>query len=701
MIQLLQIKYFYIICYVFLIILLFSLQKIKADQEIKIVADKISIEEIDNFKLINASGNAIATFENGEKIKADSLIYDEENSVISASGNIIVEDLEENIFFMERINAVSDMNKMDGSIVRVRMNDESRIVGSNIIRNNEITALNNAEFTPCKEDRYLIKNCPGWKLKAKKIYHDRDKKTIYYDHAMLNLFNLPFFYLPYFSHPDPSVKKRSGFLMPTIQTDSQLGDTLSVPVFYNIKNNLDLTFTPTIQSQSNNFYSFNYRQLEKFGKINIDASIDDNNDSQGTKSHIFIDAILNNPYGNLETFYQSSNNDTYMRKNKINKLTVLNSGVNFDRSTETSFFSFSAIGYKHLTIQDAEQWEYVYPKINFNLDELQTNLFNIDGEFSLNNQFSYQKNLDENYTLLASSQMNWRNNNVHRETGILFNNESNFRIISISNDYKDARDTDNVRLYPQVHSKISLPLIKSSKHLTQTISPVIMPVIAPYNNYTNAQEITNSNIFSPNRATDITQWESGPRINYGIEWFIDNLNSSNLKLTLGQNYRINKDRNDSTEELSDYYLSSNVSLNRNNYFNNTFIIDQDDIDVKTISMNTYSKLYDLIFAIDYDYTSGKYADPNEQISIGSKYEFKDDFFFRFTGSKNIDTNKNIGYQYGLLYENDCLGIDLNYYRDLTKDRDIEESDGYSFTIVLKPFGSTRSYGKNKVFGPQI
>ena len=364
-------------------------------------------------------------------------------------------------------------------------------------------------------------------------------------------------------------------------------------------------------------------------------------------------------------------------------------------------FSFSAIGYKHLTIQDAEQWEYVYPKINFNLDELQTNLFNIDGEISLNNQFSYQKNLDENYTLLASSQMNWRNNNVHRETGILFNNESNFRIISISNDYKDARDTDNVRLYPQVHSKISLPLIKSSKHLTQTISPAIMPVIAPYNNYTNAQEITNSNIFSPNRATDITQWESGPRINYGIEWFIDNLNSSNLKLTLGQNYRINKDRNDSTEELSDYYLSSNVSLNRNNYFNNTFIIDQDDIDVKTISMNTYSKLYDLIFAIDYDYTSGKYADPNEQISIGSKYEFKDDFFFRFTGSKNIDTNKNIGYQYGLLYENDCLGIDLNYYRDLTKDRDIEESDGYSFTIVLKPFGSTRSYGKNKVFGPQI
>ena len=105
--------------------------------------------------------------------------------------------------------------------------------------------------------------------------------------------------------------------------------------------------------------------------------------------------------------------------------------------------------------------------------------------------------------------------------------------------------------------------------------------------------------------------------------------------------------------------------------------------------------------MDYDYTSGKYSSINEQFGIGAEYNFKKNFFLRFTGTKDIDTNKNIGYQYGILYENDCLGIDLNYYRDLTKDRDIVASEGYSFTIVLKLFGSTRSYGKNKVFGPEI
>ena len=87
------------------------------------------------------------------------------------------------------------------------------------------------------------------------------------------------------------------------------------------------------------------------------------------------------------------------------------------------------------------------------------------------------------------------------------------------------------------------------------------------------------------------------------------------------------------------------------------------------------------------------------VLIGCKLE--NNLFIKFTGAKNLDTNKNIGYQYGILYENDCLGIDFNYYKDLTKDRDVEESDGFSFTVVLKPFGSTNNYGKNKVFGPQI
>ena len=51
-----------------------------------------------------------------------------------------------------------------------------------------------------------------------------------------------------------------------------------------------------------------------------------------------------------------------------------------------------------------------------------------------------------------------------------------------------------------------------------------------------------------------------------------------------------------------------------------------DVDVKSISMNTYSDLYNLKFKVDYDYTSGKYASANEQVAIGGEYNFENNFF---------------------------------------------------------------------------
>ena len=112
-----------------------------------------------------------------------------------------------------------------------------------------------------------------------------------------------------------------------------------------------------------------------------------------------------------------------------------------------------------------------------------------------------------------------------------------------------------------------------------------MPIIAPYNNYTGPQVVTGSNLFSSNRASSLTEWESGPRINYGIDYYIDNKDTSSIKATLGQSYRINKNSSSSVEELSDYFLSSTISFNKNNYINNSLVVDRKDIDIKTFNIN--------------------------------------------------------------------------------------------------------------------
>ncbi len=689
-------KKIYITLLISLIVLLFCYNLINAEETIKIYAEEIRIDEVN--EKVKAVGDAIVINEDNIKIKSDKLQYDKRGNYLEANGNVIINDQMGNTFFLDGLNASNNLNKISGNPIKVRLDDGSRIIGSSFNKNDKISTIENAEYTPCTKENYLIKNCPGWKLKSKKIYHDIENKTIHYDHAQIQLFNLPVFYLPYFSHPDPSVKKRTGFLMPTIQTDDQLGETFSIPIFFNISSNRDLTFTPNIQTIGNNFYNFDYRHLNNLFELEINSSIDDNNDNTGTSNHLFLESTIFNSYGNLNTYLRTSNNDTYMRKNKINNLTVLKSGIEFDREVNDTFFSIETIGYKHLTTE-GQQWEYLYPNIIYDINNIDNNIYS--GNVSLNNKLSFRKNLNENYVSLASSQINWSNQKINKNFGLIFNNEANLRVTSISIDEKSRSDSNNIRLYPQFSSKISYPLLKSSLLFNQTLTPIIMPIIAPYNNYTEAQSVTNSNLFSTNRATSIDQWESGPRINYGIEWFINSAQGTDIKTTIGQNYRFNKLNNDTASEISNYFINSNVNINLENYLDGSLIIDRDDLKIRSLNANTFNSFGDLIFALNYDYTSGKYDAPSEQIALGGKYELENNLFVKFTGAKNLDTNKNIGYQYGILYENDCLGIDFNYYRDLTKDRDIKESDGFSFTVVLKPFGSTNNYGKNKVFGPRI
>ncbi len=689
-----KLLYFFNLSLLFFIILIgkFSI----ANDEINIVADKIITNKQEN--TLNASGDVIVVDRDGLKLSSKKAEYNKNSKKLVASDEVIVNDEHGNTFFLEKIEAIDGLKTIRGDAVKVRLNDGSRIVGKDLAKVDTISVLSDAEYTPCTEGDYLIENCPGWKLKSKRIYRDDSKKTVYYDHARLHLFNIPILYLPHFSHPDPSVKKRTGILMPTIQTDNNLGEQLSIPYFINFSGNKDLTFTPNIQSKANNFYFVNYRHLNEFGRFNIDTSIDDNDDGKGTRNHIFFDAKIFNNLGNLNLTLKTSNNDTYLRKNKINQLTVHESGVNFSNNTNYSYLNLKSSSYKHLTIQDDNQWEYIYPKVEYNIKNF--SLLNLNANFSLNNDFSYKKKLDRSYTTLASSDLTWSDTNINKKYGILLNNKANFRVVSIMNDNKEKKDTENARFYPQFSSRITYPLFKTTKDFNQTITPVFMPVLAPYNNYTDHIAVTNSNLFSSNRASSLMESESGPRINYGLDWFLEHKNNFDLKITIGQSRRFNKD-NDDTEETSDIYLSSNLIIDNNKYLNNSIIIDKDNRDLKTNNANMLLALDKFSLGIDYDYNSGKYFTASEQIRIGSKFELAKNFEFNLNAAKNIDKNKNIGYQYGLLYENDCLGIDLNYYRDLTKDRDVEESYGYSFTIVLKPFGTTRKYGKTKVFGPRV
>ena len=157
---------------------------------------------------------------------------------------------------------------LDQANFGVSSENDPRFVANNIYMSKNKSDLSKAVFTVCKQKG---DQCPAWSLKAKKITHDKAKKTVYYDHATLRVFDVPIFYFPKFFHPDPTVKRQSGFLTPFFTDTSTLGTGFGLPYFWAISNDKDLTFSPKIYSNENPLFLNEYRQAYRNAFLILDT----------------------------------------------------------------------------------------------------------------------------------------------------------------------------------------------------------------------------------------------------------------------------------------------------------------------------------------------------------------------------------------------------------------------------------------------
>ena len=660
------------------------------DNEIEITADKIKV--LNEGNKIDATGNITIQTE-GFSSTSDNLIYDKNMEVIKTSGNIIIKDSLKNHYYFDDFISDKNFNVANGTDVRIRLNDGSRIVGKSFSRtNSNINQINNAEYTPCIQKNYIIRNCPGWKLSAKKVIHDVEKKNIYYEGATLSILNIPVLYSPFFSHPDPTVKKRSGLLMPNISSDNNLGTSFSIPYFFNLSSNYDVTVTPTIQSKADDFYSINYRHLTKNHLLNIDSSITNDESNTGTKNHFFINGEIKNPFGKFDFKIETSNNDTYLRKNHINEETILTSGLNFTKEMENSYLDFNSYIYKHLNNTSGQKWEYVYPSISYDIYNYIDPVYGLN--WKIDNSLLNYKTIDKNYEQQLSSEILSNSEHISKSTGLKFVNSMQNRLIYFNN---SVNNYSQLRVFPQVSSKISYPLSKNTINRTEILEPIIMPILAPHNNYNNDQSISNSNIFSLNRETSLSQWESGPRINYGVNWLVRNDNLL-INTSFGQSIKVKKDN---TTEISNYFIGNTIDFGNIGYIKSDITIDRQDLYLKDNNINSSLNLGEIKFGFDYDYETLNKIKTSEQISIATEINFYKDTNFIMSARKDLMSDKSIGNAFGIHYENDCLAINFDYYRDFTAINDLANSRGFSFTITLKPFGTSKKAGSVRNFGPSL
>nr|WP_081434991.1 LPS-assembly protein LptD [Nitrobacter hamburgensis] len=234
----------------------------------------VQANEVDydyNNSRVSAVGN-VQLFYNGTGVEADKVIYDQKTKRLHAEGNIRMTDADGKITYANILDLSDDYRDGFVDSLRVDTADATRMAASRADRTEgNYTVFENGVYTacaPCKDDP---KKPPLWQVKGARIIHDQTEKMLYFEDARLEFFGVPMAYMPFFSTPDPTVKRKSGFLMPSVTSYNPFGVGIEVPYYFALAPDYDLTLSPRFTTRQGVLMQGEFRQRLIDGAYQIRA----------------------------------------------------------------------------------------------------------------------------------------------------------------------------------------------------------------------------------------------------------------------------------------------------------------------------------------------------------------------------------------------------------------------------------------------
>lgn len=210
---------------------------------------------------------SVQIFYNNYLLTADQVTYDQSAAKLTAEGNVQVRDPNGNIVRAERYETTDDFRDAFAESLSVVSRDETRIQARRTIRRDgNVTEFEKGKFTACKNEPGQQ---PLWCLSGARIVHDQKEATLTFQDASFDIYGTPVLYLPYFTMPDPSVKRRSGFLAPTFGSSSTLGLMAEIPYYFALNKSYDFLFHPEILTKQGILYKGDWRQRFENGEYSV------------------------------------------------------------------------------------------------------------------------------------------------------------------------------------------------------------------------------------------------------------------------------------------------------------------------------------------------------------------------------------------------------------------------------------------------
>ena len=209
---------------------------------------------------VSAVGN-VQIYYGGSTLEADRVVYDENTKRLRAEGNARLTDQSGNVTYGSVMDLSDDYRDGFVNSLHVETAQRTSIAAARATRTGgNFTIFNSAVYTACLPCRDNPKKPPLWQVKAARIIHDQTEKMVYFEDANIEFFGKPIAYIPYFSAPDPTVKRKTGFLMPNTTTTTVYGGGLEIPYYIALAPNYDATFAPMITTRQGPLLQGEFRE---------------------------------------------------------------------------------------------------------------------------------------------------------------------------------------------------------------------------------------------------------------------------------------------------------------------------------------------------------------------------------------------------------------------------------------------------------
>ena len=660
-----------------------------------IYSDKINYDI--NNQIIFGQGNSKIIDEFNNTYDVSQFEYSAKNRIIKLS-NTKVFDKNKNTIDLEI--AFLDLIKKElvakdiGLNFKISENSENepRLKGRSLVSDENNTIVKKGTFTFCKKRE----KCPPWEMRADEIKHDKNKKIIYYKNASLKVYDQKVFYFPKFFHPDPTVKRQTGFLIPRLQDNSVTGLSLKLPYFIAVAENKDITLTPRFFNDDKFLLQSEFRQQNKNSDHIADISQFISNE-KSSKGHLFY---------NLKKNYQSKNfddieldikleqvtDDTYLKAYKIespiiNSTSSLINSVGIDLYKENQTISTNLDVYEDLSKTNNDRYEYVP---NFSFSKI------ISDNYSFRSS-GYYKNYNTNITeKVIINSLEFNSISKYFDNGLV--NENKFQVKNVNSEAKNSKkfkNKDTSSLVPTFQTNYTFPLQKQSEKFSKIITPKFsLKLSTPHTKDISKDDvkINYDNIYNINRLGSDEINEGGISATYGYEYTkIDksNLNqkikfgfANNLRLSQNKDLPANTNLGDKVSDfvgLIEYNPNENIKLDYNFSLKNNLV----DQNYEIFGFEYYLKN----LSTKFEYLNENNSDlKTSYLQNETRYSFNDNNSLIFETRENKEKNFTEYYNLIYQYQNDCLTAGVEYNKEYYSDQDLKPSENLFFKISIIPFG---------------